>query len=251
MELKSVTFLTFSIFLFLNICKGQTVKENNNFSDTTRYLIDTSINIVNIDNKNYSIDILRDKFKKDSIGGIDMLNLVIRDIKTHDIIYYEKFADNQYNIFKVTSDSLNVKGKLYLEVESVEGGSGLYGECYEITTYKNGIKLQPIYTFNELSLIYFNGDNQIIDLDGIWDFDNKNEYHFSNHHYLVTKYDYINGKFIPTRLGKTKFKYSSYTDGKYSKQILIGIKKKEPLLFKSVHINSNASRSREKRGLGF
>lgn len=245
MKLKLLAFLTCTASLFFNTSKAQTIKENNNFSDTTRYLIDTSINDVNIDNKHFSIDFLRDKFDKDSVGKIDMLSLVIRDIKTHDVIYYKKFTENQYNIFKVTDDSLNVKGKLYLEVEFIGGGSGLSGDCYEITAYKNNIKIHPIYTFNELSLIYFNGDNEIIVLDGIWDFDNKNEYHFSNHRYLVTKYDYINGKFIPTKLGKTRFKYSSYNDGKYSKQILIGIKKKEPVLLKS--INLNASASKEKR----
>lgn len=236
MKLKSMSFLICVIFLFLNLCKAQGKKENNIFFDTAQYKVDTSINNVNIDNKHFSIDFLRDNINKDSTNGMDRLSFVVRDIKTHAIVYYKKFNENQYSIFKISHDSLNVKGKLYLEVELVGLGSGLSGECYEITAFHNNIKMRAIYNFNELSLTYFNGDNEIIVLDGIWDFNDKNEYHFSYHRYTVTKYDYLNGKFTPTKLGETRFKYSSYNDGKYSKRILIGIKRKEPLLFKSIDI---------------
>lgn len=236
-ELKSVIFLT--MLLFLNVCKGQTKREsNNNFSDTVLYTVDTLIDNANIDNKLFSIEFLRDKHNEVSSGRNDrnMLTLVIKNSKTGKIQYFKKFNENQYDIFKIKRGSLNVKGRLFLEVEFDGGGSGFNGKCFEVATTRNGkIEIYPVYSFDELSLIYFKNDNEIIVLEGIWNF-KENESHFSNHRYAITKYNYINSKFVQTKLGKTKLKYSSLDADKLPKQILTEIKKKEPLILESINL---------------
>jgi len=200
------------------ICRGQT--------DLNR--------IVNIDGQIFRLEIVNNPGRPDNEHNT--FDLFIKNIKTGKILFSKGFREYQYNLFKIKSDSLNEKGRLFLEVTFQSGGSGFHGRCLEISMRNNKINTYPVYNFDELSMLYFKSDNEIIKLEGIWNF-RENESHFSRHRYEITRYNYINGKFRQSTIGKTRSKYGSLDDDESPKQLLTKIKKKEPLLARSISVN--------------
>ena len=233
MNLKAVMFF-FGIFFLISNASSRQAK-NYNYSDTNLYAPDTLIEKVNIDDKLFSIEFLRAKYNEASSKNINELSILIKNIELGKNEYRCKFKENEYNIFKVNHTSLTGKGKLFLTLDFNGRGSGFNGKCFEISARNKKIEIYPIYNFDELSLIYFISDSEIIKLEGIWNF-KENESHFSNHRYMITQYKYIDTKFTAVKLGNTILKYSSFDEDKSPKQVLTEIKKREPLLLKSLNL---------------
>lgn len=229
--LRYIPFLIFSIVLFSPACYGQT---SNNNTDTSHYKVDSTFSNVMIDKKFFAIQILRNT-NDDAGTDKNRIGLVIKDRISKKPVYKKYFVENKYNIFKTTSDHLNKYGKLFFEAISEGGGSGFSGKCFVIASNNNVISLIPAYTFDELSLLYFIGDTTIIKLQGTWNF-KEEEAHFSNHRYILTRYDYAGGKFSASKLGSTKFKYESMDANISPKKVLLQIKKKEPELVQSLQL---------------
>lgn len=225
-------FFAFILFQGFTICTAQSI-----FSDTSLYKSDTVINTVNINNSYFSIEFLRNNTadRKSLYNDSAELIFVIKNIHSNKIVYYKEFKENTYTIFKVTSDTLSKKGKLFIEMDFDGGGSGFSGTCYEVVDMDGHFILQKVYTLDELSLFYLKSEDDIIKMEGIWNFA-EDESHFSEHRYLITRYNYINHKFVQTKLGKTRFKYASLFGNRSPKQILRTIKRKEPQILKNINL---------------
>ncbi|UAY50788.1 hypothetical protein [Ferruginibacter albus] len=239
MKLELLVFYSCVLLGCFNICNGQV----NALKDTDGFILDTLINNANINDHVYSIEIFRNpnnddddsndnsSLQNDSTGLI----FIVKNNKTGKLIYSERFKENDYHIFKISSDSISEKGRLFLEVEFNGGGSGFAGKCYEVTAAQNNIAMHLLYSVDELSLFYFISDDEIIKLEGIWNF-KEDESHFANHRYLVTKYMYVNNAFVESKLGRTKYKYASLDELESPKKVLLSIRKREPQILKGVNI---------------
>ena len=230
MKSKLIPLFFFTLIFLSCICRGQI---NNKSAATLHYKIDSTFNNVMIGGNFFQLQLLQ----KTDTNQTDknQMALVIKDRISKKPVYKKYFVENKYNIFKTTSDHLNKYGALFFEAISDGGGSGLSGKCFVIAHNNNVITLIPAYTFDELSLLYFIGDTTIIKLQGTWNF-KEEESHFSDHRYILTRYDYAGGKFSAVKLGSTKFKYESMDANISPKKVLLQIKKKEPALVQSLQL---------------
>jgi len=206
----------FCCCLFCEVCFGQ-----NDTDTLVKAMINNHLYKIEITNKN-----LKDK---------NNLSLTIKELQTDKKIFSQQFKENEYSLFKLKSDSLNTPGRLFLEVKFDGGGSGFQGNCYEIANHGSKFNLYPVYNLDELSLLYFFSDDEIIKLEGDWNF-SENETHFSKHRYVISKYNYNNSGYKKILIGKTKFKYASLNELNSPKKVLIAIKKREPQLLKSIRL---------------
>ena len=224
------------------------------YSDTAIFKIDTTINNVLIDGKQFSLKVLRDKFDEhlDKFSEEDEpsftqspMTVILTNNADGKVVYLKKFdfvPDDYpyltYSFYKGQAQNLNDNGRLYLMLNKGYGGSGSQSIRYYINFNENKINFSELFSSSgELSYIVYNkNDNEIIVLDGIWNM-KENESHFANHRYTITKYAYRDNSFDKKVIGQTKFKYSSLDDDKPIAQILIDIKTKEPLLLKGINLN--------------
>ncbi|MBL0202169.1 MAG: hypothetical protein IPP81_19035 [Chitinophagaceae bacterium] len=246
--------LTFSLITMFASCNAQNSDNAKSYySDTAIFKIDTTINNVLIDGKQFSVKVLRDKFDEhlERFTENDEPNfeqspmtVILTNGNDGKIIYIKKFdfepndyPSLKYSFYKGQLQNLNDNGRLYLMLNKGYGGSGSQSIRYYINFNENKINFSELFTSSgELSYIVYNkNDNEIIVLDGIWNM-KENETHFASHRYTITKYTYRNNGYDKKVIGQTKFKYSSLDEEKPIAEILIDIKTKEPLLLKGINL---------------
>ncbi|MGG9960958.1 hypothetical protein [Ferruginibacter sp. SUN106] len=234
MKLNLRIFYSLFFFSTINICNAQTkIAGKADFADAKHYKTDSVFKNVMIDTNIFNIRVARKSDADESTKKELALSITTAD--KNKVLLQQYFDQNEYRLFKINNDKLNSTGKLFLEVIFNGGGSGYNGSCFEIASRNDTVKLVPVYNFDELSLLYFSSDNEIIKLEGIWNF-KEDESHFSEHRYSVTKINFTNATFKSTGLGNTKFKYEM-ADGEHAlKKLLLLMKKKEPLLLKTLEL---------------
>jgi hypothetical protein len=245
------TVLLLAIFTHCNAQHSDNVKKY--YADTTIFKIDTSINNILIDGKQFSLKVLRNKFdkhfnkfsaEKEPSYFQSPITVIFTNNADGKVVYLKKFdfgLNNypllNYNFYKGQSQNLNKNGRFYFMLNKRYGESGSQNITYSINFNNNKINfIELCRTSGEYSYILYNkNDNEIIVLDGIWN-TKENESHFANHRYNITKYTYRGNNFDKKLIGKTTFKYSSLDDYRPPEQIIIDIKIKEPLLLKSFNL---------------
>jgi len=246
--------LTVSLITMLTSCNAQNSDNiKDYYSDTAIFKIDTIINNVLIDNNQFSLKVLRDKFDEHLDKFLEEdepsfeqspMTVILTNNANGKIAYLKKFDFQpndypyiNYSFYKGQAQDLSDNGRLYFMLNKSYGGSGSQSIRYYIYFNENKIYFSELFSSSgELSYIVYNkNDNEIIVLDGIWNM-KENESHFANHRYIITKYTYHDGNFDKKVIGQTKFKYSSLDEDKPIGEILIDIKRKEPLLLKSINL---------------
>jgi hypothetical protein len=272
---SSIKFL--AIILIITSCNQSAKQNNTSTSDTTnissidtsihynvsdfkynksKYKVDTAINDVLIDGKTFSFIALQDKDKSNATeddGGIPYdITFVFIDPTTNKSVVFKKLflqqksAVNIYSIFKTNQKKLNEEGDLYIDVSLIAGGSGGLEALYYVNLKNGKIIFNKLFNYemgmHSTTEIYFNKNkNEILEIDGITstiDPDGDiNSLKFS-----IEKYDNINGKYVKSILGQTKYKYTNpgtENDDPSPVNLLTRINSKEPTLFESMHLNIN------------
>jgi len=236
------------LFTALSSCN---VKQSNSFeeiySDTSLFKTDTILSNVRIDDKQFSIHILRDKYNENlerySENEPDYssysfssspVTIVFTNFENEKIVYIKKFEDYYPYFMKGGSKTLSSEGKLYFKQIISAGGSGYRQKNYWVFLDEGKLKFTEIFDSGELSyIIHHKNDNEILVLDGIWGRDDDG--HFSNHRYKVTKY--IIDDYRKVEVGETEYKYSSSDVDKPITQILSEIKENEPELLSKIDLS--------------
>lgn len=245
---KSINFLLLLSFYFiLNNCSSnsennfknesrynKTCSFNNDvYSEKASYVIEFISSKVLIDNRSFTIKIVRDKFLNDSIPyDFNVENwwenespstLLIYDNSTCELVYSKKFDGVKLTLSKINGD-FSKKGNLYLHLISSGGGSGFTTWINRIDIYNGKIRVEQIFDSNELSVILFNkNDKDIILLNGIWDMsgwsdNSEGETHFSEHRYKIKNFKLNKNRILIKDIGETESKFS--TENKSSKELL-------------------------------
>ena len=244
--MKNSTYSFFLLFIcfILNNCTSSTNKnlenkisnnkicdlENDVYSEKATYITDFICSNVFIDNRFFTIKIVRDKFLNDSIPyKFEVENwwenespstLLIYDNSTCELVYSKKFEDVKLTLSKVNGE-FSKEGNLYLHLISCGGGSGFTTWINRIDIYNGRIRLEQLFDSNELSVILFNkNDKDIILLNGIWDMsgwsDNlEGETHFSEHRYKIKSFKLNKNKFVLKKFGITESKFSTNNKSDY------------------------------------
>lgn len=257
--LIAILFLGSLIFLFFFNSKNSTQDEIKSlYTNSPLYKIDSTIRNVLIGNDLFTILVLRDKFdehNKKFIDGTDTASegysieqspitlMILRN--DNKVVYKKKLTiyhvttdpDDYpfiiYRFFKGQNQDLDKSGKLYFLLNTSYGGSGSTSNYYSIDLNENKITMSQIFKSTaELDYIVYNKNDQEIYLfGGIWD--GSDDGHFGNHRYEIKKFNFKDGIFLETKIGKTKLKYSSLDTADPFKEIIIAIKTKEPSLLES------------------
>lgn len=246
MKTKSLNIIKiFAVFLTLNTLLSCSLinKENDSiktfYSDTSLFQLDTFFNDVLIDGKRFQLSVYVDKKDENLVNYEEIeegpITLLLSNFDDGKVVFLKKLEERGYlniQLYKVNSDSPNSEGRLYLDVTSHAGGSGLNFTVYYFYLRNNLPSLTPIFEGNELTYVLHNkNDKELLALNGIWD--DFNESHFDNHRFLITIYDYENG-FNKYNIGVTRYKYESLSSGE---DVLYDIKKREPNLLNEIDIN--------------
>ncbi len=231
------------------VANAKTLQLNSNEQfgiDTSIYIIDSIIKDVNIKNGSFDFYFLSNKYDEHNkliqhniaSPAIAQITVIVKQKSEAKILFKKTFPENEFSLFKNTG-ATNRPGNLFLLMTDFGGGSGFSSKIF-LMTDKGGIDANEILTFGELSYFAFDKDDKnIILIDGIWSFnENENESHFSKHRYKVYTFKQNGNNYIKTKLGETKFKYSSWDDGESFKEILNEIRKREPELLTGVKIES-------------
>jgi hypothetical protein len=187
--------------------------EGSQYMNDQLYKLEKVYNNVMIDGEEFTIKVVSDKFNEQSVPYedeeiVDMRapkTLVFYNSKNDEFIGAQKFDGRSPTFSKVAGD-IGANGKLYLFLLENSGGSGYSVEVNHIHLENGKVKFSKIGTYDEISRIYFNtNDNDIVIFNGIWDFDN--ESHFEKHRCKITQLDYVNNNFVRNEIGVTKYKY--------------------------------------------
>lgn len=224
MKLKTTGIAVLLHLLLTQCCQAQS-QQSVAAIDSTLYLQDTVLNNVKINGTLFTLELFKRKnADEDNNGKAQALR--IKNNETNTIAYSAIFDENEYAIE-------NIEGSIFVEMIDYGGGSGSSGTCYKIIYETGKLTLLPAYRLNELSLVYFKSANEIIVLQGTWNF-KEEEAHFAPHRYSITKYTYSRQAFRPTNFGNTRFKYDGFDETTSPKKLLMKIKKKEPGLLKNL-----------------
>lgn len=195
--------------------------------DSSLYRQDTVLTNVNINGTSFTMELLKRKNADEDTNGKAQV-LRIKNNLTNTIAYEAIFDENEYAIE-------TIEGSVFIEMIAYGGGSGSSGTCYKIIYKNDKLTLLPACRLNELSLVYFKNANEIIVLQGNWNF-NEDEAHFAPHRYSITKYIYSGQAFRAIKFGNTRFKYDGFDEKITPEKLLMKIKKKEPGLLKNLAV---------------
>jgi hypothetical protein len=215
----------------------KTSLEYFNYIDTSRFFVDTFLNLKAESLDNYLLVLVRDRYKGDTLISNDewfsFSPLILKLINTSNKkVYTEKLKDNQFlQFFEIISSKDNSKN-YFIALINTGGGSGYEGNLYKLN-FDNNNKLKPVFDYGELSYFAVNKEaNEWLVIHGIWNFEEK-ETHFEDHRYEIESYKMLNDSIEKTIFGKTKYKYSSMNFYMGLKEMI----KKEPELFKSIDLS--------------
>ena len=210
-------------------------------------IVDTVYANVDIDGSMYTITVYKDKYDEDhelrseSEDGLrySPTRFVITKKADGTVVFNQKFTENQYQLFKKDTLGFNLPGKLYLSLITEAVGSGYGATLYRVNMGVSGkIELIKAFEYGELSCFAINkDDNGFLKLTGDWNFD-EHETHFEQHRYQVSKYDWKDGKYMETKIGKTKEKYVSTADAPSVKELLQEIYTNEPQLMQGIQTDN-------------
>lgn len=239
--------LLLTAFIFFSLLSFDSIAQNSQTAllsviDSSVYKVDSVISKIKVKGNNYQIIIAKDKYddkqKKYAEGDyfFSPITIFIYDNSTSKTIFKKKYDENEFFTFLNVKNDTTQDGLFYLGMLSSGGGSGYIGTLYSIN-FENEPKLVPLFDFSELShvAIDFSG-KKFVHIQGIWNFD-ENEAHFSNHRYTVFTHSIDGEKVITKKLGKTKFKYSSFDDDMPLDEIFKSLFVQEPKLVKDIDIN--------------
>ncbi len=234
-----------SVFLLFSCSSNKKSNPGNSslYVDTSKYVIDTTITGVNIDEKMFTFYVLKTKQNgtNEDPESMSYVGLVIIDETEKSLAFidttFNLFASDRYNLFKGNNAPLNSKGRLFFTQFSSGGGSGYIKDLFTIDNKNGKINLSKIIRTGELSF-YSVSDNgeSILLLSGIWNMNDESETHFSDHkfdikYYYATKYGY-DLQYQTT----TSLKYANVDAEKNFKDIATDIIKNEPGLFTIIKI---------------
>jgi len=272
---SSIKFL--AIILIITSCNQSAKQNNTSTNDSTNissvdtskhydvndfkfkkseYKIDTAVNNVLIDGKMFSFIGLQGKDKSNATqddGGIPYdITFVFIDPTTNKSVVFKqlKFLQggpaNIYSIFKTNQRKLNEEGDLYIDVSLVSGGSGGLEALYYVNLKNGKIIFNKLFNYemgmHSTTEIYFNKNkNEVLEIDGIEStIDPDGD--INSLKFVIEKYDNINGKYVKSILGETRYKYDcpgAEYESPSPVDILTRINSKEPTLFESMHLNIN------------
>jgi len=175
----------------------------------------------------------------------DLEGQIIKRVRIY-FLPNDKDVANDGMIYKKGTIKLSGQGDLYADCSIRCCGSGGVEALYYVSLKDNKISLNKLFNYemgmHSTTEVYFNKNkNEILEIDGITstiDPDgDMNSLKFS-----IEKYDNINGKYVKSILGQTKYKYEcpgAENDDPSPVNLLTRINSKEPTLLESMHLNIN------------
>jgi hypothetical protein len=230
-------------------------KENNNigllkvFNDTTIFVLDTTMNNVEISGSNYNLKSFRfkydDNFKKFKDYQTSPVSLVIYE-NDRPVFYnitepYEnKGFRYEIGFFKIDNE-INKPGKLFLKSNITSDGPGYKASLSYLYRDNYVFKLEKLFSFGTESLFLFGNNDSILFFEEIW---GEDETMFGCHRYKIKEYSFNDGNSSEDDLGVTKGLYCLSQD-KSSTELKEEVSKlfsKESFIFTNTNINSYKKR---------
>lgn len=249
-----------SCLLVLFSCKNSNsksvgFKEKNNiglskaFNDTNTFVLDTTMNNIEISGSNYNVKSFRskydDNFKKFKDYQTSPVSFVIYEnnmpvFYNNTEPYENKGFRYDISFFKIDNE-INKTGKLFLKSNIIADGPGYKASISYLYRENNVFKLEKLFSYGTESLFLFGNNDSILFFEEIW---GEDETMFGCHRYKVKEFSFKDGYSSEDELGITNGTYCLSEDRSSTelKEEVSKIFSKESIIFKNTNINSYKKR---------
>ncbi|MFD3407415.1 hypothetical protein SKC37_01995 [Aquirufa sp. HETE-83D] len=229
-------------------CNAQENKIHEHYADEAFFILDTTCNNVDINNKKFNISIQRDRYNErmqpysvvDSIDGTNSIlyspvTMVFRG-QDNLIQLVQKYDFYPTKLYKGVSQDLSKSGRLYLVRSESANNAWVLRTHYLVFIDEGEIRIREIFKSGTLSFVAYNkNDNEILILNSVW---GGGETAFEKHRQEIVKYRFDKSNSLSSQnIGITKFKYGNEMTDMTASQVLNQIKRKEPYLFRNINLD--------------